>query len=574
MLPPSPHGWNTFSPRTAERPQSMSTDSFPSTNSESPEEGGPDLGYLLLGLGRYRFLVVLTTVLGAVAGLLAGFSRPNTYMGEAKLQLNLGQREALTAERSAGVEADIGAVPAMVDEIVLLNSDAVIRETVAKVGAERVLVPHDPREGDTPGTFWLKRVLHEGQARVFDWKSQGLKDGSTSQEQLEYLAAKALKANTQIADIRRSNLISVQVSATSPRLAKELADALAATCVEEHQRAFSAQGFVELNKSKREVVYQNLISAQRGFHEHVDVCGFVELDTQLPRMIEDLHETTRTLEQSRAQLEGKRAQLSALRTALQELPKTIERETPATMGPNPQIVRLEESLRDVRLEKMREVRNPSLQDSERARAEVYYDELIRSVQGELDALPRVVEVVPPIISNVSNPERESITSQVIELDAEVSGLIRSVALLEGAAQRETARLDAARSCQPIHADLRRTIDDKERQLGEIDGAATELEMLSMLEDQGQSNLRLFQSSTIPTEKEGPDRLKVLVLATAAGLILGAALAIGLQASDERVRYPMTIEGQLGLPVLASVRTIKGLDAVGPIDTARQEAQAG
>ena len=66
-----------------------------------------------------------------------------------------------------------------------------------------------------------------------------------------------------------------------------------------------------------------------------------------------------------------------------------------------------------------------------------------------------------------------------------------------------------------------------------------------------------EDSILPTDKEGPQRSKPLLMGLIGGMLLGAGLSVLRQVLDRRVRYEETVENGLGLRVLCVVPDLSG-----------------
>ena len=65
-----------------------------------------------------------------------------------------------------------------------------------------------------------------------------------------------------------------------------------------------------------------------------------------------------------------------------------------------------------------------------------------------------------------------------------------------------------------------------------------------------SNLRRIEEATLPSQKEGPMRGKLLVLGILLGGVAGCGLALGKNLLDHRLHDVADVEAVLGTPVLA------------------------
>jgi succinoglycan biosynthesis transport protein ExoP len=167
------------------------------------------------------------------------------------------------------------------------------------------------------------------------------------------------------------------------------------------------------------------------------------------------------------------------------------------------------------------------------------------------------------------PAAKAIQSQVDQLD-------RSIAREEGrisgslqadyreAQQRERDLLAKVNQLKANYLDLRRrSIQynifqqevDTNRAL--YDGLLQRFKEIGVAGGVGVNNIAVVDVADVPQKPSSPRLLLNLVLATLAGLGLGAALALGLEQLDEAIADPAEIERRLGLPLLGSVPKVEG-----------------
>jgi hypothetical protein len=71
-------------------------------------------------------------------------------------------------------------------------------------------------------------------------------------------------------------------------------------------------------------------------------------------------------------------------------------------------------------------------------------------------------------------------------------------------------------------------------------------------DESTLNLTTVHEATLPLVKDGPDRLKGMLIALVLGVFAGCGFAVLRQMLDRRVRYRSSVERMLGVPVLGVV----------------------
>ena len=114
------------------------------------------------------------------------------------------------------------------------------------------------------------------------------------------------------------------------------------------------------------------------------------------------------------------------------------------------------------------------------------------------------------------------------------------------------------TCNNIHDRNQRKIDTLQGEVGKLDAQVRAAQSIESYRADGESNLRRYTPPDLQLQKTGPKRSKILLAGLFGGGALGCAVALLRQLLERRVRYRETLEGSLGLTVLAVVDEHKGL----------------
>lgn len=536
-------------------------------DADDPEQGSAlDLKTLVVyGLCRSRLWVGLLALTGLVVGLLVAASKPNEYVSVGRLRLNVGKREAMTAETVAGLEDARRYFPAMADELLLLDDPEIYRRAAQRIGLEKVLLPADPAEFDDEHTAAPVRYLHRLQSALMRYGRPESPCIAGPTETCVAAAADLLKGRTELVNEPGSNIIAVHHSSSTPERAQEFATVLLKCFVERHREVYSTQEYYEESREKLLGAYDEFEASEDAYAEHVKICGFLDLETQKGGILEDLSEIDGELHMRQALRDQFRAQVQALKTEAERMPREIERITPPVMGMNQEYQLYQSQRFELTLKRLQLENDNSLSIPERKASIESVEQQVRAIDELLKTTPLLVEQVPEQIQKSANPEYFNLMLRIADLDAQEHGLGQAVQRYESYFQRKTEDLERARKCDRVHSVLEMTIGDRRRTYDNIASKAAELETLAALDVEGESNLKLFQPALRPLGKEGPKRAKILLIGLAAGLAVGAAVAILRQLFDSRLRYPEALERDLGLAVWGVVpeaRTLRRLPRAG------------
>ncbi len=530
---------------------------------EDDDRKGPDpRAFVLLALARSWRWVIGLVVLGALIGLIVAAAQPNTYTSEAKLLLRLGAREEVTAEDIAVAGAERReSRPTMQDELHMLR-DATIYESVAeRLGPEKILAPADPTRHDGPDTPVLVHGMHQMQSFFLSFSNaEELAAGEPGRSGAK-LAGDVIVDNTLLATDRDSNVITVTHTSTSPESAQQVTDALTQAFIERHRSQFSIRGFLDTHRQKVLDARQTYESARKRFYEHVEQCGFVDIEVQGESLMEDLDAVERDLFAARTRRDEIASERKTLAAQLEKTPALLETETQPVMGPNPEF----EAQLDVKshlLEQRDELKlNSEVSLAERARREKEFDGLLRGIDEELATLPAVIVTVPPYKVAAPNAEHATLKRRIDDLDVDDQGLLTRTRKLDAHLRAQQGRVDQLSQCKNLHGMMDVSIEAEKDSYRRLAERYAELEALSNIDLEGDANLRVLQAATLPYEKDGPDRKKVIALGIIGGCAAGALLAFIRQLADRRLRYPSSIERQLDVVVLAVVPEVSSLAEV-------------
>lgn len=166
------------------------------------------------------------------------------------------------------------------------------------------------------------------------------------------------------------------------------------------------------------------------------------------------------------------------------------------------------------------------------------------------------------------PAAQALQSQINQLDRSIA---REESRVTGSVQanyreavaREQALQSRVEQLKSDYLDLRRRSIQYNIYQQEVDtnralydGLLQRFKEIGVAGGVGVNNIAIVDPADIPQKPSSPRLLLNLVIATLAGLMLGAAIALGLEQIDEAIADPAEIERRLGLPLLGSVPKVK------------------
>jgi uncharacterized protein involved in exopolysaccharide biosynthesis len=514
---------------------------------------------VVYGVARWRKWVVAAVVAGAVCGLIAGASRPNTYTSQAKLILRLGEREEITSETLVGQGEDRrDSRPTMQDEIHLLSDEANFERVARDLGPAEVLRPADPTRYDGPETPLHTRLLHLLQRGVFEFKAPEYDCGKQDCADCRVLATRVLYDNTLIATDRSSNVILVTHTSTSPEKAQAFTQAIVTAFIARHAEQFSLSPYLESNQSKLDEARERRDSASKAYFDHIQKCGFIDLDTQRPALLAETDALETSLFSDRVRREEIDVERRALNERLKDIPREIERVTPAVKGFNAEY-ETEIALKRSLIGQRRSLALEALPIEEQRRREKEIDTMIKKVDQDLVGMERFEIETPEVRTKEPNPAYTTVRDRIDELNVNDLALRARVAKMELHLREKRAQVEQLGRCENTHALLGSLRKAETANYDTLFQRYSMLEALSSLDLQESSNLRVLQPASYNAEKDGPKRSKILLMGVFLGVSLGVAYAALRQILDTRLRYPGSIERVLGLEVLGVVPQVPVLE---------------
>jgi succinoglycan biosynthesis transport protein ExoP len=162
------------------------------------------------------------------------------------------------------------------------------------------------------------------------------------------------------------------------------------------------------------------------------------------------------------------------------------------------------------------------------------------------------------------PQAQAIQNQISSLDSaiareesRVSGSVQ--AEYNQAVQRENALTQQVNSLKEEYLDLRRrsiqyNIFEQEVDTNQAlyDGLLKRFEEIGIAGGVGVNNVAIVDLAEIPQEPSSPRLILNMLIAMLGGVLLGVAMALGLEQLDESIGDPTELQRRLGLPLLGSV----------------------
>ena len=157
---------------------------------------------------------------------------------------------------------------------------------------------------------------------------------------------------------------------------------------------------------------------------------------------------------------------------------------------------------------------------------------------------------------MSDPAYQAAIADLNQTQIRINSLRRTQSQLQGDITRYQARIEAAPMVEQQLASLTREYDlerENHKQLTERHQAALVQEQIAR--SRGGERFSVLYGAYLPDSPESPNRLRIMLMAIAAGLALGVGLAFAREFLDRSVRDTRALQADFDVPVLAEIPRI-------------------
>ncbi|MBK7644932.1 MAG: hypothetical protein IPJ19_18130 [Planctomycetes bacterium] len=526
------------------------------TGSDAPAQQLDPRRALILPLWRGRYLVLALMLLGTVGGVVAGVIRPNTYRSFGKLMIRAGLREDLSAENAVtGSSAGgMGGRSVVNDELHLLGTPEVVEAVARIVTPKELFRPYDPGADDNESTPAMVALFHRWQTSWFESAAVDPNRPSHPTDDCDLCvraAAQAISHDLTMQAEPGADVITVSYSAHDPLLAQKVVAAFLEAAVAHHRKVYEVNTTLEILGSNLEQAQRDLLSAENDFTNFKSECLVYDFDNQQSTLIAEIHDKEGQVGTDQTRLEELRARTKTLKEQVAKLPESLDESTPHNLQANPRRSILTQRLFTLQdnLSALDARQGGTKEERELERGVI--TQQIDTAKAELAKEPEFVDS-GPTIRKVPNTRRDRIVQELDTAQAELDGLEAAATVRAGQLANMRSKLQKMSECEPRFHALREAMLDARKRIDSISSQRERAGQIGSMDQVNVSNLRPIQSATLPNQKEGPLRGKLVVLGAMLGMVAGAGLAFARHMLDHRLHDAADVENVLQLPVLAIV----------------------
>ena len=497
---------------------------------EASDEGGSmPFARLAAGVWRARYFVAAMLLLGAGIGLWLALATPDSYRSEGRFLFTSGSESIqLDLRRATENKAETLAAQA----VHVLATDALLRRVVERLTPARVLAPFRPEPSAEGWIAWWRAA-------------QGWLAGSAPEANVAE-AVKLLRKRLVLEHPQLTNVLNASYVANDRQLAREVLTVYMEEARRWHQDTYDDPKIYERMQTQSASAAVALAVAQRKRDDFLEKEAQVASSFEFDLMHAQQNESTAAslLEQNATSLASIGRQVEELQRHLATIPATIlvRRRLDAQRAADVYIAEIAR-LNAERARILAEAAGPTPEGIEPI------DRRLARLRDLLSADLKAQQEAPEIAVEERNPEYVETNQAIGRLASERVGNQAKAELLQQSHVSAAARARRLRSLEPRYVQLRADVLRAEETVRQAELSMAEAEQKRALRLGEFSSLSTIEEASLPLEKEGPERLRLILGTAVGGLFAALVLAVLRAMSDSVIRRPQDLEALDGVSVI-------------------------
>lgn len=504
-------------------------------NSQGEEVGGLPVRRLIAAFFRARYLVFGTTLFGVLIGVFMAITTPNNYVSTGQFLLTSSGAESRSLDPTQSKETSQETIAT--GAAYILNSDDLLMRVVDELTPQRILQPYQPTgegHGGVKGLFFkIQR----------DWNA--VDESNMNAEE----ALKRLQKTISVSRPQFTDVLIATCNANNPELAKEILATYMVKGVEWHIEKYDSKKAYEGAKLANDKSFENYTAAQRAMREFLDRKALVNNFDENKQAVTsaDIENATRlkALNDDLIFKGEQKKRFDLLLADDKELPRTVTRKVRQSIA-----TELSTELRSqlatayIKLSTLRRrFVNP-------AEPEILSQErLIEDIKSSLESMATTADKETWVDEVVDNQQYLDAVADHVKLKRDLWGLEAQVNQAATHHKETADELKRLSLLEPEYEALRTTLlrcEEVKKTAAITWGSAQQKKALGL---GNYSSLKDVQAASLPLEKEGPNRGKLLIGGLFVGLFLGLGLVVLRALPDRTVRTRDDLEDIEGLAVI-------------------------
>lgn len=332
-----------------------------------------------------------------------------------------------------------------------------------------------------------------------------------------------LQAAVSVEPLRNTRLVQIGVEDPDPKLAAEMANALANSYQTQNLelKLSAARDALTWLASQVRDLKSKVNESELVLQQYREQAGLVSVEEKQSLTVKKLGEFNSAYIEAKARRLEMETRLAELRRAAQK-PDLLE-SSPMVVN-NTLIQKLKSQLVELEIQRSKLLKTYKEKHPEVIKVQTQIDEIARRVKEEVDKLAFTMESE----YNVLKAREAAMLQATDQYRAEAQNLSKKE-IQYGILKREA---------------------DSNQQLYDV--LLKKLKETSLIQGLDTNNVRIVEPAVAPKTPVRPQKARNLAMATVLGLALGLAAAFVLEHLDDRIRTPEQAERALEIPVLAVI----------------------
>jgi uncharacterized protein involved in exopolysaccharide biosynthesis len=502
---------------------------------QGEEAGGLPFRKLLAAAFRARYLVFATTLFGVLVGSFLAITSANSYVSTGKFLFTASGAESKRFDPTGAYDTTQETIGTAASYI--LNTDGLLSRVVDRLTPARILAPYKP---GNPG---------DSAAKAFFFMIQRDWNATREEERTPEEALKHLRKTILVERPRYTDVLVATCTANDPKLAQEILAVYMEEAIKWHIEQYEEKSAYDAAEKRATETDLALAAVRRSLRDFLDrKVGHPDFDDEMKRLkADDIEAAARVtkLTDDLAIAQG----LAALYTRLLEgdnaikptrtVKKKIDKTTQTLVGLQEARTK-EEVAKAVLVRSGAKTGDPRLADADLAIANIKSAMELVLAEAKDAPLEEVVEDNPAYIEAVN--ARLKVQKEIDEIKTRLAQAVEIRIA-------NTSRLKVLHDLEPEYEKLNNT-----QLQAEFNSKAAQINWLAAQQKQelsrgNFSSLKAFEQASLPLEKEGPNRGKLLLGGLLVGLFLGLGVVILRALPDTTVRTRNDLETIDGIQVI-------------------------
>ncbi|MEZ5988068.1 MAG: hypothetical protein R3F30_02875 [Planctomycetota bacterium] len=508
-----------------------------------PDDEPMTLRALVAAVFRWRRMLLVLGIVGALVGFVLAITKPNTYLSSGAFLVKTGGEQ---------VQPNIFADPTKALYQPQLRSNApkillsgrVLRDVAERVGPEEILAPYDPPE------MVVDSLLDRVKNLVF--KLQSFLHADPHMPVTVDNAVEHLRENLIIETGGRDDLIEISYRANSKERAQRILATYMQVAQEVHLEVYNSPEEVEIIEENYREAGDRLKNAQLAMRVFLDSLSVQDFDLELTSNKNELRRLSVVKGTTESSVDQKKKRVGFLEAEVARQPELVDELVPEGVESaylkslRSQQAKYEQDLSTKLVAGYRE------DTSEIKQLRRRIADIEKSIEAELAKPSEDVRMVKKLVPNKRKDQLlTELNKAVSELEVDQESLVN----LQRQEEELGKEIDALAAHKPHYDDLAQEVADARQAEQRAQILLDLARKKQRFAARGLSSLVLMDGASFPHDKEGPRRMVLIVGSTFGALAFGLLLITILQLTDRTVRTPDDLEAVAGIPVLAVIPRI-------------------